>query len=46
MKEEKGFADMLWEMFRSTGNVGYYEFYSRLKDGKKDGRDSDKERRL
>jgi len=46
MKEEKGFADALWEMFRATGNVGYYELYSRLKDGEKDGRDSNTERRL
>lgn len=36
--------DVLWELFRTTGNVNYYELYSRLKNGKKDGRNSHTQR--
>lgn len=46
MKEKNEFENVLWEMFRATGDINYYEFYNRLKNGEKDGRDSNKERRL
>jgi len=32
--------DVLWELFRTTGNLNYYEFYCRLKNGEENGRDS------
>ncbi len=45
MKEEN-IEDVLWRLFESTGEVNYYEFYKSLKDGDKDGSDSNSQRRL
>lgn len=45
MKEtEYSASDVLWELFRTTGDINYYELYSRLKNGKKDGRNSHTQR--